>query len=529
MFANERTARRDFLRLTGAAIAGSAGTFVLPSAAKTSPPAPNAYDVRNFGATGDGKTLDTPAIDKAIAAAAAAGGATVSFPAGTYLCYSIHLKSNVGLYLGQGATILAADSPASGGGGYDPPEPNPVDMYQDFGHSHWHNSLIWGENLENISITGPGRIWGKGLSRGEHDAKLPAGVGNKSISLKNCHNVVLRDFSVLHGGHFALLATGVDNLTIDNLMIDTNRDALDIDCCRNVRVSNCSINSPWDDGICLKSSYGLGYARSTDHVTVTNCYVTGGYEEGTLLDATYKRIGPDYKASRNGRIKFGTESNGGFRNVTISNCVIEDCRGIALESVDGALLEDVSISNITMRDIVDVPLFLRLGSRMRGPAGTPVGELRRVNVSDIVVSNCASRQASIISGIPGHYIEDLKLSNILVLHQGGGTQQDAAIQPPEIENVYPDPKRFGPMPAHGFFIRHVKGLSMRDVEINYMKEDLRPALLLQDVHEADFSHLQAAHAPGAPTFALKNVENFNLYDSKPLEDTHLDKVEDKTL
>ena len=139
--------------------------------------------------------------------------------------------------------------------------------------------------------------------------------------------------------------------------------------------------------------------------------MTGGYEEGTLLDATFRRIGPGYKASHNGRIKFGTESNGGFRNVTVSNCVIEDCRGIALESVDGALLEDISISNITMRDIVDVPLFLRLGSRMRGPEGTPVGELRRVNISDIIVSNCASRQASLIIGIPGHYIEDVKLSN----------------------------------------------------------------------------------------------------------------------
>ena len=530
MFGDDRATRRRFLKLTGAGLAGFAGGGSLfPAVAQMAPFTARTYDVRAFGAKGEGKTLDTPAINKAIEAAAAVGGATVSFPAGTYLCYSIHLKSNVGLYLGSGATILAADSPALGEAGYDPPEPNAWDMYQDFGHSHWHNSLIWGENIENISITGPGRIWGKGLSRGERDAVLAAGVGNKSISLKNCHNVTLRDFSVLHGGHFAILATGVDNFTIDNLMIDTNRDAMDIDCCRNVRVSNCSVNSPWDDGICLKSSYGLGYARSTDHVTVTNCYVTGGYEEGTLLDATYKRIGPDYKASRNGRIKFGTESNGGFRNVTISNCVIDDCKGIALESVDGALLEDVSITNITMRDIVDVPLFLRLGSRMRGPAGTPVGELRRVNISDIVVSNCASRQASIISGIPGHYIEDVKLSNILVLHQGGGTRQDAAIQPPEIENVYPEPNRFGPMPAHGFFIRHVKGISMRDVELKCIKEDLRPPMLLEDVHGADFVHLKAAHAPDVPTFVLKNVEDFNLYESKPLPDTQLDKVEDKTL
>lgn len=318
--------RRRFLKIAGT---GMAGATLLGSAlaAEAGTPSSNGYDVRNFGAKGNGTTLDTPAINQAIEAAVAAGGGTVRFPPGTYLCYSVHLKSNIVLYLAPGATILAADPPAPGGrGGYDPPEPNSWDKFQDFGHSHWHNSLFWGEDLENISIVGPGRIWGKGLSRGGGDVALAAGVGNKSISLKNCHNVILRDFSMLHGGHFALLATAVDNLTIDNLKIDTNRDALDIDCCRNVRVSNCSVNSPWDDAICLKSSFGLGYARSTDHVTVTNCYVTGGYEEGTLLDGTFKRIGPGYKASRNGRIKFGTESNGGFRNVTISNCVIEDCR-----------------------------------------------------------------------------------------------------------------------------------------------------------------------------------------------------------
>jgi polygalacturonase len=530
----DSAARRHFLKLTGAGIAGAAasGTALAMAVPKTSASAGNDtdYDVRAFGATGDGKTIDTPAINKAIAAAANAGGGTVRFPVGTYLCYSIHLKSNIVLYLSPGATILAADPPASGSsGGYDPPEPNAWDKFQDFGHSHWHNSLIWGEGIEDVSIVGPGLIWGKGLSRGSGDTALAAGVGNKSISLKNCHNVLLRDFSILHGGHFAILATGVDNLTIDDLKIDTNRDAMDIDCCRNVRVSNCSVNSPWDDGICLKSSYGLGFARSTDHVTVTNCYVTGGYEEGTLLDATFKRIGPGYKAPRNGRIKFGTESNGGFRNVTVSNCVIEDCRGIALESVDGALLEDVSICNITMRDIVDVPLFLRLGSRMRGPEGTPVGELRRVNISDIVVSNCASRQASLITGIPGHYIEDVNLSNIFVLHQGGGTREDAAIQPPENENGYPDPNRFGPMPAHGFYVRHVKGISMRDIEVRYMKEDLRPAFLLDDVHGVDFIHIKAAHTPDVPTFVLNNVEDFNVYLSKPLPDTQWERVEQKAL
>ncbi len=539
MFARP-TERRDFLKLTGAGIAGSAlgaATTVQPAVAKsavakskTDSAAHGTLDVRAFGATGDGKTLDTPAVNKAIDAASAAGGGIVRFPAGNYLCYSIHLKSHITLLLDAGATIVAADTPAAGaGGGYDPPEPNAWDKFQDFGHSHWHNSLIWGEDLENISIEGQGLIWGKGLSRGDHDVILAAGVGNKSISLKNCHNVSLRDISILHGGHFAILATGVDNLTIDNLKIDTNRDAIDIDCCRNVRVSNCSVNSPWDDGICLKDSYGLGFARSTDHVTITNCYVTGGYEEGTMLDATYKRFAPDFKVPRNGRIKFGTESNGGFRNITVSNCVIEDCKGIALESVDGAILEDVALTNITMRDIVDVPFFLRLGSRMRGPEGTPVGELRRVLISNVVVSNCASRQATLITGIPGHDIEDVKLSNILVLHRGGGTKADAAIQPPELENGYPEPGRFGPMPAHGFYIRHVKRIEIRDVEIRPMQPDMRPGFVLEDVSGAELIHVKLPQTPEVPSVVLKNVKDFSVTQSKPLPDTQVESTEQKTL
>jgi polygalacturonase len=527
---DNNTVRRDFLKFAGVGLAGATvGSASLPAYGKDLVPSGSSFDVKSFGAKGDGKTIDTAAINKAIEAAATAGGGTVLLLSGTYLCYSIHLKSNVAVYLGPGATILAADTPASGGGGYDPPEHNSWDKYQDFGHSHWRNSLIWGEDIQNFSILGPGLIWGRGLSRGDGDKALDPGIGNKSISLKNCHNVILRDFSILHGGHFGILATGVDNLTIDNLMIDTNRDAIDVDCCRNVRISNCSVNSPWDDGICLKSSFGLGHARSTDHVTITNCYVTGGYEEGTLLDATYKRIGPDHKVSRNGRIKFGTESNGGFRNITISNCVIDDCRGIALETVDGGLLEDVSISNITMRDLVDVPFFIRLGRRMRGPEGTPIGVLRRVNISNIVVSGAASHQASLVLGIPGHPIEDLRISNMLVLHHGGGTKEDAGVQPPEIENAYPEPNRFGPMPVHGFFVRHAKNISMRDVEVRYEKDDDRPAILLNDVQGADFTHIKMQHAAGVPTFVLKKVEDFNIYQTRPLADAHIDKAEDQTL
>jgi polygalacturonase len=479
------------------------------------------YNVRLFGASGDGKTLDTPAINKAIEAARNAGGGTVRFPAGTYLCYSIHLQSNVALYLDHGSTILAADTTESGSG-YDPPEPNPWDMYQDFGHSHWHNALIWGEALENVSILGPGLIWGKGLTRGLNERG--PGVGDKAISLKNCHNVTLRDVSLLHGGHFGILATGVDNLTIDNLRIDTDRDGIDIDCCQNVRVSNCTVNSPWDDAICPKSSYALGYPRPTKNLTITNCYVTGGYQLGTLLDGTFKPFPAGDRAPHTGRIKCGTESNGGFQNVTISNCVFEECGGLALETVDGGLLEDVTISNITMRGVANLPIFLRLGRRLRGPAGTPVGKLRRVSISNVVASNTAGRYASIISGIPGNEIEDVKLSNIYVLTQGGRTRQDAALEPPEDERGYPEPTEFGPMPAYGFFLRHIKGIELSNIEVAVEKEDLRPAFVFSDVKGADVVHARAARASGAALFALKNVESFNIYLSRPVPDTHIESV-----
>ncbi|MGH9397804.1 MAG: rhamnogalacturonidase [Terriglobia bacterium] len=486
------------------------------------------YDVRAFGATGDGKTLDTLAVNKAINAAAASGGGTVRFPSGTYLCYSIHLKSEVALFLDQGATILAAE-PEEGGKGYDPPERGPEPQYQDFGHSHWHNALIWGVGIENVSIVGPGLIWGKGLRRSVGRNPNPAGIGDKAISLKNCHNVTLRDFSILQGGHFGILATGVDNFTIDNLKIDTNRDGMDIDCCHNVRVSNCTVNSPWDDGICPKSSYALGYARATKNLTITNCFVTGDFELGTLLDGTFKRFAPDFRVPRTGRIKCGTESNGGFQNITISNCVFDTCGGLALETVDGALLEDISISNITMRDISNLPIFMRLGRRMRGPEGAAVGKLRRVNISNVVVSNTRGRYASIISGIPGNEIEDVKLSNIYILSQGGGTKENAAVAPPEKEAGYPEPSMFGTMPAYGFYIRHVKGLEMSNVEVQCAKADLRPAFVLDSVQGADFIHVKAQHGPGVPDFSLANARDVNVYLSRPIPETHLESVEKKTL
>ncbi len=494
-------------------------------------------NIRDFGAKGDGKTVDTKAINDAIDAAAKQGGGTVYFPAGTFLSYSIHLKSNISLYLDQGCTLLAADSAA--GGRYDEPEPGPDNKFQDYGHSHWHNSLIWGESLQNVSILGPGTIFGKGLSRGftasEHWERLGvnarpyliAGGANKAIALKLCRNVILKDFTIIYGGHFGILATGVDNLTIDNLKIDTNRDGIDIDCCNNVRISNCTVNSPYDDAICLKSSYALGYAKATQNVTITNCQVSG-YDLGTFYDGTYQRKEfnqvPDQEGPA-GRIKFGTESNGGFKNITISNCVFDYCRGLALETVDGALLEDVTITNITMRDIVNSPIFLRLSARMRGPEGTPVGKLRRVMISNVIAYNADSHFAALISGLPGNDIEDVKLNNIRIYYR----QIDSPLSKiqtavPQYEKTYPEPQKFGVLPAYGFFIRHAKNIELNNVEISYIGKETRSAFVLDDVKGIELRNIKAQPVSRAWLFALKNVSDFNINDSKGIKDRTISKT-----
>jgi polygalacturonase len=573
------SARRDLLKLSSMGLAASAvpafAAAAAPPRKETAALTPLMFDVRAFGATGDGKTVDSPAINKAIEAAAAAGGGTVVFPAGSYISFSIRLKSKVDLYLAQGSAIIAADSPKPGettgymGGTYDPAEPKTTyDAYQDYGHNHWHNSLLWGENISDFSITGPGLIWGRGLSFGAGPGRPPAaagatgvgfgperpapgaaapvqtarpgrgnypqfqaeqpGVGNKSIALKNCRNVVLRDFSLLKGGHFGLLLTGVDNLTIDNLKIDTDRDGMDIDCCKNVRVSNCTVNSPWDDGICPKSSFALGYNRPTENVNITNCYVTGAYRLGTVLDGTWKKFDgstEDHgKVGGTGRIKCGTESNGGFKNITVSNCVFEGCQGLALETVDGALLEDIAVSNITMRDIISCPIFLRLGSRLRGPKGavgtdqsTVVGTLRRVLISNITSYNTAGKFGSNITGIPGYPVEDIKISDIYVETVGGGTADQAKIQVPEKENMYPEPGMLGTLPAYGFYFRHVNRLEMSHVEVQPKAADARPCIYTDDVHRADFFAITAQTTP--PAFSFNNSTDIRVLMSRAAPDS----------
>ena len=476
------------------------GALALPAMTSPSPafgaPAGSAFNVKDFIAAENGATFATGAINKAIEACSAAGGGTVYFPAGRYVSGSIRLKSNITLHFEAGATLVGAPNDINA---YDDAEDNPFDMYQDFGHSHWHNSLIWGEGLENIAITGRGIIDGGGMTE-----EMPShGGGNKTVALKLCRNIAIRDITFKHAGHFAVLPTGCDNMIIDGVTVDSNRDGINLDCCRNVRVSNCSINTPIDNALCLKTSYALGEKRVTENVTITNCLLSG-FVEGSLLDGTMDRTG-----NYNGGIKLGTESNGDFRNITISNCVFDCCsNGLSIGTMDGGTIENLTISNITMRNVIEAPIFFRIGSRGRGPDNPPVGKIRDVKISNVIVKGA---NGSHISGISDHPIEDISLDNIKIIYDGGGSKEDTQRIPAENEKAYY--YLTARLPSYGMFIRHAKGISLRNVTVGFNERDLRPALYCDDLDGFELDNFKAQRVPdGEPSVVLKNVKNMTKRD-----------------
>jgi polygalacturonase len=446
-----------------------------------------AFNVRAYGAVGDGRQLDSPAINKAIDAAAASGGGTVIVPSGTYLCGSIHLKSNIHLMIDAGATILGAPQEMNA---YDETEPWSNNPYQDGGHCYFHNSLIWGENLTNVSITGNGTINGGGLVASDKildqmcgylawgkSAPAPAApyppsrLGNKSIALKLCRNVLIRDITIAHGGHFAILATGCDVMTVDNVTMDTNRDGIDIDCCRNFIVSDCRVNSPNDDGICPKSSFALGRNVLTENLTITNCEVSA-FKEGTLLDGTM--IPTPHGL---GRIKFGTESSGGFRNCTVSNCTFRCCRGFALEEVDSGILEDITVTNLSMVDVHNYAIYITTGTRNRGGDLKQPSTLRNISISNVIADHVDRASGIQIAGTKENPVQGIRLSNIKLMCNGGGTAQDTR-EPAELGKGYPEPKGVS---AYGIFARHVSDLQLSDIDISLYTPDARAVAQFEDV------------------------------------------------
>lgn len=468
----------------------------------------NVFDVREHGARGDGVAPDSPAINAAIRAAEAAGGGVVLLPPGRYLSFSLQLRSRVTLAIEQGATLIAAENGPLGA--YDLPEERGPQLYQDFGHSHWHNSLIWADGAEDIAIIGKGRIDGLGLTRngpgtpwskqaGERPlsmAAMPAqdvakleqsraamlGLGNKAIALAHCRRVRLEGFTLFKGGHFALLASEVDDLDVLDLTIDTNRDGLDLDCVRRARIERCRVNSPNDDGIVLKTSLALGRRSVCEDIEIRDCTVSG-FDLGTMLDGTRQRtqqLAPD-RDRVTGRIKLGTESNGDFRRIRIAGCRFERSRGLAIETVDGGKIEDVLAENIAMDEVTTAPLFLRLGARLRGPEGTQPGAMRGIEIRGLTARGTDPRFAAILAGLPGHKIECVQLRDVELAFDGGFAEPVPAA-PPELAGAYPEPSMFGPTPAWGLWARHVAGLEVKGLRLSRAGSDPRPPVVLDDAH-----------------------------------------------
>jgi polygalacturonase len=352
------------------------------------------FDIRSFGA-GENKppVENTKAINNAIAKAADGGG-TVIIPNGDFRVYTIHLMSDVNIYMSEGSILHAAKTDIKNsyelqigeGGNYEEPEVNLYVGLQDHGHTYFANSLIYGVDIHNVMIYGPGLIDGSCLKdKGELQNVLMGGdpldpvlrcepghqgewFGNKAIALMRCENVALCDFSIVAGGHFAVITTCVKNLFVDRILVDTNRDAFDVDCCQNVTILHSTFNSLTDDAIVMKASYGGGIFMPLKNVLIEDCNVSG-YDMGSVYAGKYtadKLIATD-RCGPTARVKLGTEATCGYDCVTVRRVHFRRSRGFALEAVDGADLSNILFEDSTLEDISSSPIFIKVGDRGRFP------------------------------------------------------------------------------------------------------------------------------------------------------------------
>lgn len=446
-------------------IAGNLFPFHAAASAKVPQTVPATYSVADFGAKGDEKTKDTSAIQKAIESCYVNGGGTVYFPPGTYLTGSLHLKSRVALYLDHGTVIKASTDKDD----FDPYEELGFKNDSDRETSFFHYSLIWGENVEHVAILGTGTIDGNRTKRG----------GPKPIALKRCKYITIKDVTIRNAPNYAISMLGTDYVNIDGVNIFNGYcDGIDPDSCRHVRIANCQIET-WDDAIVPKASFSLGVRRAVEYLTVTNCIL----------------------ATNCNAFKLGTESGGGFKYITVSNCVMYNratgrppISGIAIESVDGGDIDGVTISNISMMN-VQTPIFLRLGNRGRDMDKPIPGKLRNVFISNIVATG--AKQACPIVGIPDHDLENIALNNIQITCTGGGTMEQTNIKVPEHEDKYPEATMFGTLPSYGLFCRHIEGLKLQDINLTLQSPDYRHALICDDVSRVLIDSFDAHQSKGA--------------------------------
>jgi polygalacturonase len=232
-----------------------------------------------------------------------------------------------------------------------------------------------------------------------------------------------------------------------------------------------------------------------------------------LLDGTMKQA-----KSGLGRIKFGTEASGGFRNCTVANCTFRSCRGLALEEVDGGILENITINNLTMTDVPDYAIYLTTGKRNRAPNVTTNSRMKNILISNVIADGVGKMSGIQIMGLPEQPIEGVRLENIRLTSKGGGTTNDAAINPKELGTGYPEPGKIGTLPAYGIYARHVKGLELANITVNFATNDLRPAASFADIQGLEIDNFKPQVAPGvkAVLFA-ENVAGLVLRNSPALE------------
>ncbi len=421
--------------------------------------------VEDFGAVSDDEIQDTEAINKAIDSCTTLANGIVVFSKGTYLSGSIHLKSNVTLQIEKEAKIQAAPK---GLNAFDAPEPITGDMYQYFGLSHFHNSLIWGDSVENVTIRGEGIISGSGSLY----VNAKVGDADKAISFKLCKDVEVKDITVTDGGYMAILATGCDKVNIHNVKVETKANGISLVGSNNVTLRNCEVETD-NDGISLKSDYSLGRKLISKGIDISGCTISSG---GTAL-------------------QLGPETVGDFKNIQVSNITIKkaDNTGISFTSNHGAVIDGVNIQNVTMESVA-IPFFISL-SKIKGasPASPTIGSIRNLRISNVVVKDAYGygsglRFASTVMGKSDGKLENIVLENMRMTYKGGnlaylGLKEDPAkIELPKLDDYRAE--RYGLRPAYGLYCRYIKDLKIRNVSVDFEKEDPRPGMILYNIEGA---------------------------------------------
>jgi len=444
------------------------------------------FNVRDFGATGNGTSNDAPAVNQAIIAASTAGGGTVDFPPGTYLAgSSIHMMSNVTLSLDAGATLLGASS------GYDVPEPNPNDAYQDFGHSHFHDAIIWGDNLKNIGFVGAGAIDGGGkLITGDPQP----GQADKIISLTRCDGLVVGDgLTLRRGGHFAMLINGCNHVYSDHLTIDTatDRDGWNVISTRNVRISNINISAN-DDALAFKSDWALGATLPNGNVVVNNAHLRAGCCNALM---------------------FGSETCGDFTNYFFNDITITGAgkSGLGMVSMDGAHISHVFYNNVTMSN-TDSPIMEKIGTRLRCGTKPPVGSISDIHYRNVTGTNAGAFSPT-LWGQPGHPITGVTFDQVDLTLPGGHDPVDPNAVPVDTGDY--NPRSLGVRPAYGFYLHNATGIRFVDTALRLAGDDGRPAFIANTAHDIDLRHLTVQRGSTSPfDVGFQSVSGYCLRDAR---------------